>query len=143
MAFQLIYVSFAKMDFTDTMLIDLLKKSREKNLAHGITGILLYNDRAFIQLLEGEQDAVENTYDMILRDNRHTCETILLKETSPFGALFPEWSMGYFHMRALDLMKIGGLLDNSDMQYIKRQLQHPVESNAAHILSSIIKSNNL
>jgi len=143
MTFQLIYVRFSKTEFTDIMLIDLLKKSRERNKANGITGILLYSDKVFIQLLEGEKNTVERCYGMILKDSRDTCATILLKETSPFGALFPEWSMGYSHMRFLDLMKIGGLLDNSEMQYMNHQLKNLAASNAARILDSIIKSNNL
>lgn len=142
MIFQLMYVSYAKTDFTDTMLVNLLEKSRANNESNGVSGVLIYSDGVFVQLLEGDRNKVEETYKVISNDARHNRLTILLREMSPSGAIFPDWSMGYYHMRALDLLNIEGL-DMTDMRYIKGRLGELSESNAARILHSIITSNNL
>ncbi|MEB0262865.1 MULTISPECIES: BLUF domain-containing protein [unclassified Mucilaginibacter] len=45
--------------FTTKQLKDLLKESRDNNIRVGITGLLLYNDGAFMQVLEGYEDPVK------------------------------------------------------------------------------------
>jgi hypothetical protein len=90
---KLLYVSSTKRDFPDSDLETILVKSRNKNLALGITGLLLYVDGGFLQVLEGEKDVIVQLYTTIARDPRHWDAKLLLDNVSPrnFGA----WSMGF------------------------------------------------
>lgn len=90
----LIYVSIANQEFRDDNLLELLRQSRERNEGDGITGMLLYKNRRFMQLLEGPETAVRETYARILRDPRHREVTILL-EGEMAERDFADWSMGF------------------------------------------------
>ncbi|CAN5718670.1 BLUF domain-containing protein [soil metagenome] len=90
----LIYVSVASDSLRSGELLDLLRVSRENNTRDEITGLLLYKDRRFMQLLEGSQAAVCATFGRIARDSRHHDPTILLEgETAERD--FADWSMGF------------------------------------------------
>lgn len=52
---QLIYLSSAAVKFTEDELKGLLIKARKKNLARELTGMLLYIEGNFIQVLEGDK----------------------------------------------------------------------------------------
>lgn len=41
------------------------------NKGHEVTGILLYNERSFFQLIEGEKEIIQPLYDKIIKDSRH------------------------------------------------------------------------
>ena len=90
----LIYVSSAVKTFSEAELIDILKKAREKNTRLGITGMLLFKEGNFLQVLEGEESEVMKLYDTIARDPRHQGLSIIDK-----GKLvrrqFGDWSMGF------------------------------------------------
>ncbi len=57
-----------------------------------ISGVLSYKNGRFIQLIEGEADQLQDLYDQISKDNRHTDVLILLdiKDTKRF---FSNWGM--------------------------------------------------
>ncbi|MBA3882311.1 MAG: BLUF domain-containing protein [Chthoniobacterales bacterium] len=67
--FFFIYVSIANEPFSDADLIELPNASRRNNELSGITGMLLYQERRFLQILEGDEHAVRQTYERILRDS--------------------------------------------------------------------------
>lgn len=92
--YHIVYVSSASQLFSQQELLDLLEKAREKNHRLGITGLLLYRDGDFIQMLEGDKAAVENLYATINSDTRHSQTTILLEEPADHR-LFNDWSMGF------------------------------------------------
>ena len=75
----------------------LLQQCRDSNNKRGITGMLLYQNGTFMQILEGEKQVVLDLYDKILKDDRHTgIHTVL---TGDIGARnFEDWSMGFFNM---------------------------------------------
>lgn len=93
----LVYSSAASHDFSRTQLTDLLMQARTKNDKLGITGMLLYTDGSFFQVLEGEAKTVEALFETIQRDCRHTQITMILKETIPHR-LFGDWTMAFAHM---------------------------------------------
>lgn len=64
----------------------------QRNAASGITGSLLFVDDSFVQILEGPSDAVEETFERICRDFRHT-EVQLVDLVNVPERLFPEWGM--------------------------------------------------
>ena len=55
MMFYLIYASYAAKPMGDDELLFLLEQSHEKNLTLGITGMLLYKEPDFMQMLDGKK----------------------------------------------------------------------------------------
>lgn len=93
--FRLVYLSTTNTPFSKAELTSLLQVSRSNNQRLGITGMLLYKDDNFIQILEGEKEAVRDLYDQhISRDPRHH-NLILLVEEKVSERLFSQWSMGF------------------------------------------------
>jgi hypothetical protein len=91
---SLVYVSAATQPFSPSELDALLEKSRRNNLRDGITGMLLYRDGDFLQVLEGPEAAVRATYARIGRDRRHG-GFILLDENHVEQRAFSDWAMGF------------------------------------------------
>lgn len=94
MIFQLCYTSTATSDMQRNDLVQLLRVSRSKNQAAGITGLLLYSADRFVQLLEGEETAVRALYARILQDGRHR-DVVTVFEEQVEERECPDWSMGF------------------------------------------------
>ena len=90
---QLLYVSNTRRNLAQPELENILEQSRRNNAAAAITGLLLYIDGAFLQVLEGEADPLEQTYARIRRDTRHWGTVTLLDQDAPRA--FAHWSMGF------------------------------------------------
>ena len=94
MIFQLCYTSIANQDMQRKDLVELLRVSRAKNQAAGITGLLLFSADRFIQLLEGDEAAVRALYTRICEDKRHRDVTLVFEQTAAERQC-PDWSMGF------------------------------------------------
>ncbi len=92
--FYLVYVSSATRPFSGEDLRALLETCRKNNAELGITGMLLYKDGNFMQVLEGDEEAVRGLYARIAADPRHGGEMILQQGFTE-GRQFPDWSMGF------------------------------------------------
>ena len=90
---QLLYVSNTSREFASAELSEIVSASRIYNAARGITGVLLYCEGGFLQVLEGAHDSVSKLYEKIARDPRHWNSTILLDRQAP--RVFESWSMGF------------------------------------------------
>jgi hypothetical protein len=88
------YLSSASVPFSDGDLATLLLNSRATNGRLGVTGMLLYRDGQFLQVLEGPENAVRDRYARITADPRHRDVQRLLEDTVT-ERQFPEWTMGY------------------------------------------------
>ena len=99
---QVLYHSQAAHAPTLTELQALLDWSRPYNAAHGITGLLLYSEGRYVQVLEGPKAMVEELYGRIRRDSRHTRVETLCQ--GPSRCRFSAWSMelGYVTPRHLE-----------------------------------------
>lgn len=104
---QLVYVSSMLGDDEST-LAGILESSQRNNTRNHITGMLLYYGGSFMQVLEGEKAAVHETYARICRDPRHQGITIMMDEEVA-ERQFPQWSMGYRHLRAEDAAQLKAL----------------------------------
>ena len=89
---SLIYVSTATVPITDSMVESLAANAAKNNAQHQITGLLAYNSRSFMQLLEGEGDTVLATMHAIERDTRHE-NIVYIRQDSRFGRECPDWAM--------------------------------------------------
>jgi hypothetical protein len=94
---RIIYCSQAVRDFPPGELVTLLDHARERNAACGLTGMLLYSSQSFLQMVEGEAEAIEATYARIRDDARHTNLRLLMDAEVP-GRSFPDWTMGFEHV---------------------------------------------
>ncbi len=92
--FHLVYRSHSTGHLTEAQLEKILNVSNRNNEAQGITGILLYRDKVFLQLLEGDKETVLKLYQKISLDSRHSHPEIVLALESD-GPLFKDWSMGH------------------------------------------------
>ena len=97
--FHIIYLSTAVKLFTQQDLDELLMVSRKNNKKVGITGMLLYHEGVFFQVLEGQEDRVKSLYDFIKLDKRHHSARVIRKG-SLSCRLFPDWSMAYHTLEA-------------------------------------------
>lgn len=91
---RLVYVSAARDDMTPAKLDEILTVARRNNLAVKVTGLLLFHDGSFFQVLEGQPAMVEAIFSAIERDTRHSRILVMQKKTSN-ERCFPDWSMGY------------------------------------------------
>ena len=89
-----IYFSKSTEFFNESSLPILLEQWRDYNTKANITGILLYVRGSFIQVLEGEAQAVETLFNHIQTDPRHT-DVIRVMNRPIVQRLFPDWTMGY------------------------------------------------
>jgi len=104
---HLVYVSSATRPFGQSELIGLLEEFRQNNQRANITGMLLYRDGNFMQVLEGEEIAVTSTHERITKDSRHTGLITLLKEQITMRD-FGEWSMGFRNLDSAELRDVPG-----------------------------------
>ncbi len=107
MVYYIAYVSSATHLFPPEELVELLAKSRANNARAGISGMLVYRDGNFMQVLEGEEDAVRAQYDKIERDTRHAGVLTLL-EGYTSERQFPGWSMAFRDLDTLDAKSLPG-----------------------------------
>lgn len=88
---QYVYVSTAEQLAQDDIAA-ILESCQRNNAAHGVTGLLLYNGRNFLQLLEGERSNLEWVMRRIEHDSRHHGISRLYDEPVEARAC-PDWLM--------------------------------------------------
>jgi hypothetical protein len=91
------YTSIARQPFSSRELFRLLQKCRVNNERIGVTGLLLYKDGNFLQVLEGKGVDVDAAFLSANRDPRHS-GIVKLAETSILRRLFPDWPMAFFNL---------------------------------------------
>ena len=134
----LIYISTAVNLLTDEELKEILISSRKNNSAKNISGLLLYADGVFLQLLEGEKIDVEQTYKKIENDLRHKKITILVKGEHDNRA-FPDWSMGYSVANKAFVDKMEGYINTSKPGALNLNDEHP----AINVLKTFAENANI
>ena len=113
---HLVYVSTASEPMSDADLAELLAQSRERNGRNDITGMLLYKDDRYIQLLEGHEAQVQKIFDSIRRDDRHHDVQLLWFRYAQFRD-FPDWSMGFQNVDALAHESLSGFTPFLDRDF--------------------------
>ena len=107
----IVYCSHADDLWSDTDLANLVELARAKNSQHGITGLITYRHRQFVQILEGPEPAVEALFSTIKRDVRHHNLRLLLRRNVTSRA-FADWSMASFDER--DAAATSDMVDSLD-----------------------------
>ena len=104
---QLIYLSDLVGDDT-SVLGNILASSTRRNAEAGITGMLLYGGGKFLQVLEGEAEAVNETYLRIAQDPRHKNLNGLVEEEIE-RRHFERWTMGFHALTDADALNLPAL----------------------------------
>lgn len=132
---RLIYVSAAREEVSSADLERLLGIARRNNEAAGVTGLLLYHDGSFFQVLEGPKEAVVRIFSTVERDPRHSRVIVLQNKVAETRA-FPNWSMGYMNAHALHSDQKANLVDLRQMTNAER----PAELTTSAIVSTQINA---
>ena len=88
---QLVYCS-QPFGYSLEILSAILVASRANNRKHDISGALICRSDIFLQLLEGPEQQVKNTYNSIQNDDRHV-NVYNLIDRPVEKRLFPAWAM--------------------------------------------------
>lgn len=108
---SLLYISSSSTLLSNEVIFDILNVSRVNNLLLGITGLLLYHQGSFLQVIEGEKEAVhELFFNKISFDIRHK-DIIKLLDDDIRERNFSDWSMGFKQISNQDWSKLEGYID--------------------------------
>jgi len=88
------YVSSAVLQFRESTLLDLVDQCQVNNNRLGVTGVLVYSDGNFMQVIEGPDLVTRTLYDRIKRDDRHRDVTTVHTQSLE-SREFQGWSMAY------------------------------------------------
>jgi hypothetical protein len=112
---QIIYLSQATVPFDEPQLQQLLAQARSYNTSHDLTGILLYGQDQFFQVLEGERSTVHELYARIQQDPRHrNVTTFADKEVAQRG--FIDWSMAFHSLPPSQFIEFAGYVSPSALE---------------------------
>lgn len=113
---QVSYISSATEPLSTQELLGLLQSCRENNAERGVTGMLLYGNATFLQVLEGEDQVIDDLIEQIRKDARHTNMQILSR-TVIQRRQYSDWSMGFKRISDKDLRNIEGLRDFGEKDF--------------------------
>lgn len=85
----------------DAVLSDIVGTAKKRNPSMGVTGLLFYHNRRFVQVIEGEKDSLEELIAILVKDNRHkNIERLVDQAIMKRG--FREWNMDSFNLDSTD-----------------------------------------
>ena len=113
---QISYISTATEPMSTEALLGLLQACREHNAGNGVTGMLLYGNATFLQVLEGEERTIDNLIDKIRKDPRHTNLQILHRSAIE-RRQYSDWSMGFKRLSDKELQQVEGLRDFGEKDF--------------------------
>ncbi|HEV7691783.1 MAG TPA: BLUF domain-containing protein [Hyphomonadaceae bacterium] len=100
MLHRLVYMSTAVGVLRADELDKVYLRAKASNAAAGITGLLLFYEGTFLQLLEGPAAGISSLVQKLRRDKRHA--NLIILESSPIEErIFPDCSMQYVPARNL------------------------------------------
>jgi hypothetical protein len=89
---QIVYISTSRGEVTSAEVQRILATSRRNNTRDGITGLLFYDGKRFLQALEGEETKVEAAIARIRGDARHGA-VVVLSRREVTQREFGDWAM--------------------------------------------------
>ena len=104
---HLIYVSKEAYPLKQSDLDDILELSSKNNKEKEITGMLLYIEGRFFQVLEGEKETIEELYNYITIDPRHKDVTLIATGRHE-KRIFNKWSMRFNRITEREFSRISG-----------------------------------
>lgn len=123
--YRLIYLSSAARHLTQADLEQILTAVRRNNSSAGVSGLLLYHDDIFLQVLEGPEDKVLACIERIKADPRHH-QLIEVFSAPVKERICSEWNMGYVSWKKAPeqakegFLNLRTLLDSEKMDEIRK-----------------------
>ncbi|MEM1154133.1 MAG: BLUF domain-containing protein [Pseudomonadota bacterium] len=105
--FRLAYASTQTKPMGASDLIGMLNQARANNLRENITGVLLHRDDSFMQVIEGDKQAVLDLFNLIQDDPRHK-KIELLAQGVAQEREFSDWQMGFLELDEVDVTLLPG-----------------------------------
>ncbi|QWD91831.1 BLUF domain-containing protein [Polynucleobacter sp. MWH-Braz-FAM2G] len=125
---ELSYLSEAVSDFSFLGLMRLLDSARTFNKNNGITGILLYDNQQFGQIIEGERASVMKAWRRIQDDKRHhRIELLEIREITERS--YPNWLLRFYGGETLTrdyppLIEMVGGMDQFSLDLMNKMRSH-------------------
>jgi len=137
MPFQLIYSSAATERMPKSKLYKILLGARSRNESLDVTGLLLFVNGVFLQILEGERDVVSALMKKISSDPRHSSVKVI-QETDVEKRTFPSWRMAYVTPSTKELANWAGLRSTTTLEETLEML-HSDPSRVPGVLIRILE----
>ena len=102
---QILYCSLARKPMSDADLDELVASVVPLNRMDHITGLLMYSEGAFVQLVEGPRDAINHLWARLLRDPRHFGVVQLHHERELEQRTCQDWAM-----KRVDISTLRGIV---------------------------------
>ena len=138
---RITYISSYANAMDASQLEQLGELAAKKNESLGVTGVLMASGGLFYQVIEGPEDHVDELYDTIKRDGRHTNLLLLSSEDDVAERLFPEWSMELINLDAsshVRLYPLKALIKSVfDQQKLMENMIWAIERTIQHEMKSI------
>ncbi len=132
---SLMYLSAANPSIRQHDLEEILYSSAHNNQRNSITGALVFSGSIFVQILEGESDALDTLMATLRLDKRHDAVSVVAREPI-FSRRFASWSMAYRQVGGLAAEQLHSQL-GWDVS-IKRLLEGVPEDRSLKTLSASI-----
>ena len=122
MLIQSVYTSVAIQPMPKSKLYKILVDSRVRNKLADVTGLLVYVDGNFLQVLEGEQEVVSTLFEKISRDRRHK-DVKVVYNTGIERRTFDAWRMAYMSPSPKELAAWAGLINTTTFESTLKTLE--------------------
>ena len=96
---SLTYTSWASPALVSEDVDSILRSARINNPLQGLTGLLIFNGPAFLQILEGVEPAVDELVATLRADKRHTNLSIRDERTID-TRIFSDWAMAFLRLES-------------------------------------------
>jgi hypothetical protein len=104
----LIYVSTESRPLSQNDIDNILKASKVNNPGNQITGMLLYVEGRFFQVLEGAETALNDLFITIAKDERHI-NSIVVAKGDLDKRIFKDWKMKFNSISEKEFVIISGI----------------------------------
>ena len=136
MLIQSLYTSAAIQPMPKSKLYKILVDSRVSNRLADVTGLLVYVDGKFLQVLEGEQGVVSALLEKISKDRRHKDVKVVYK-TVIVRRTFNAWQMAYVSPSPKELATWAGLSNTTTLESTLKTLEIE-RNNFPSVLSKLL-----
>ncbi len=92
---QILYCSLAKQPMDEIAIEQLVHTAADLNRMDHITGMLMYADGVFVQLIEGPRQAIDHLWARLLHDKRHQAVVQLYHRREVEARACDGWDMRY------------------------------------------------
>jgi hypothetical protein len=116
----------------------ILLDARAGNEKRNITGVLVYVDRVFLQILEGDKQTVLSLMRSIAADPRHSCVTVF-HEAEVDRPTFGDWRMAFLSATPEQMAVWAGLEGTVSIESILKDI-HSRPHRTSQVVQTILEA---